>query len=367
MFYTIRHHLKSPTPSDWFIALQTQDELTVSGWIHIAPQRFLLLLLPLFSICLIYHMWFIALLNLGIAFWVLRRFTLDLNEYDGLSIVYDLFGIQYAKKYFPLDVHPQIGFPQNSFNIDHNLHPIPPQIASHLYLVHNQLQFRLVHVVNGPYQRVNQLKDLIQGLLTHLQYKRLHDPQSRRKILDWEEPGEWKLSLIELFPFLLGPRSHKAGQDTFLSWWAPQPPATLGSILLFILLPFITLGSWWIYLGGLSGIGFLIYSQRQFLWVSPKGIVWEEKCLGLSLSYLKWPLHAHIKLFKDLHAPNGRGVTIHLGHQIHNTQFIASPCEAFWVYSQLQNAIHFAQLPPLDPYLLSTLDLQKQKNEKPKV
>ena len=352
MFSVIRHHLKSATPSDWFIALQTQDELTVSGWVHVAPHRFLLILIPLLGMSLMYQVWFIATFVFMGLVWSLRRFTFDLNEYQGLSITYDLLGIKYARKQFPLDVQFQVSMHKLS------LEGKEPHAHSHtyLYLAHAKLQFRLFYIMNGPYHRVDQLRNLMQNLLIHLQAKRLYDPQIKDPLTTYfEEPGEWKLSLIELFPFILGPRIQVAGQHTFLSWWAPRLAPVLWSLILLTLLPFIALSSWWGYLIGLIGVGSLFCGQRQSLWVSPKGIVWEKRTFGLIISSLKWPLHAHIKLFKDLHAPSGRGIAIHLGHQIHHTCFVASPCEASWVYVELQKAIQLAQ-PLSRAFLESDLD-----------
>ena len=126
----------------------------------------------------------------------------------------------------------------------------------------------------------------------------------------------------------------------------------LWGLVLLSILPFIALGSWWNYVFGLIIVGLLLCTQRQSLWISPKGIVWEKRVCGLILSSLKWPLHAHTKLFKDLHAPSGRGIAIHLGHQVHHTQFIASPCEASWVYVELRKAIQLAQ--PLSVHFLQS-------------
>ena len=154
MFSVIRHHLKSSTASDWFIALQTQDELTVSGWLHVAPHRFLLLLLPLLGMSLVYQLWFIFILSLFGLVWSLRRFTLDLNEYQGLSITYDLLGIKYTRTQFPLDVQFQVGQQKLSFDSNQLL----PQTHTHLYLAHPNLQFRLFYIMNGPYHRVDELR-----------------------------------------------------------------------------------------------------------------------------------------------------------------------------------------------------------------
>ena len=164
MFSVIRHHLKSATPSDWFIALQTQDELTVSGWVHVAPHRFLLILIPLFGMSLMYQVWFVTLLTLFGFAWSLRRFTFDLNEYQGLSITYDLLGVKYARKQFPLDVQFQVSTQKIS------LESKEPNLLSHtyLYLAHPRLQFRLFYVMNGPYHRVDQLRSLLHRLLIHL-------------------------------------------------------------------------------------------------------------------------------------------------------------------------------------------------------
>jgi hypothetical protein len=355
MFSVIRHHLRSATASDWFITLQTQDELTVSGWIHVAPHRFLLILLPLFGMSLMYKVWFIVILSFLGLVWILRRFTLDLNEYQGLSITYDLFGIKYARKQFPLDIQFQVSL--QKLSLESNMPQ--PQSHTYLYLAHPHLQYRLFYVMNGAYYRVDQLRNLLNTLAVHLQSKRLYDPQPKEvTATHFDEPGEWKLSLIELFPFFLGPRVRIAGQHTFLSWWAPRLAPVLWSVLLLSLLPFISLSSWSIYIGGLSGIGILLCGQRQSLWISPKGIIWEKRMCGLIISYLKWPLHAHTKLFKDLHAPSGRGIAIHLGHRIDHTHFIASPCESSWVYAELQKAIQRAQ--PLSiPLLHSHLSRSK--------
>ena len=148
-----------------------------------------------------------------------------------------------------------------------------------------------------------------------------------------EEPGEWIICLIELFPKIFAPRRISTLNSYKMSWWAPRWQLGITLVLMTFCLVFITP-----YIPTLACTTYLIFiliflSQREVLLVDRQSLRWERHVLGINVSYQQWNTINSV-LNTHLYAPSGISVLIYDKMYQHGKEF-GHTWDAAWIHQEL--------------------------------
>jgi hypothetical protein len=154
------------------------------------------------------------------------------------------------------------------------------------------------------------------------------------------EPGEWVISLMELFPQILLPAKKESLAQTKLSWWSPSRYLCYSVFLSVILGLFVTLSA--PYLGftiALLSITSLISTRETLLIEShSQELIWRRNVLGILTAEKRLDAPLWVKLEHDLYAPNGRSVTIGSSKSLTSLN-LGQPWDAFWIYQEIDKVL----------------------------
>jgi hypothetical protein len=341
----VLQHLKSNSKHDWFCQVD-DDQCLITGWRTLAPQRYGLLALILIMMGLLYQIIFCTLASILLILYATQRFSIRIDPYHGLCVTYYALAIiPYRKKYAPLTsvlLIEDIMDPYPSSSLFDFKTPVPKMIQNNRIIQTGSVDVFLQHslipkwshlLIHCEYERALKLQKLFKKEVQRISILRLTQNEGEKLEYFEEEPGEWIICLIELFPKIFAPRRISTLNSYKMSWWAPRWQLGITLVLMTFCLVFITP-----YIPTLACTTYLIFiliflSQREVLLVDRQSLRWERHVLGINVSYQQWNTINSV-LNTHLYAPSGISVLIYDKMYQHGKEF-GHTWDAAWIHQEL--------------------------------
>ena len=323
---------------DWRVSVshRSEYERCISGWCVASPQRYFMLTLTLIAMGLIFESLITCVIGLGIALWSARRFRVTISPDQEVSVSFRLI-IPYQRYNLPL-THTQVRLLRRMNQSQSTTRSLQATDAVDVVIAHPLLQEPII-LLTQNYASGKHLSRIFDQLGERAYQHRQSSIKEPFELFK-HEPGEWVISLMELFPQLLLPVKKNALTHTVLSWWSPSKRLCYRVMISIILGLFVTLSA--PYLGliiTLLSVGSMV-SVREKVIISyyDQSLTWRRSILGVLIAEERLEAPLWVKLEHDLYAPNGRSVTIG-GSRDFTSLSLGQPWDAFWIYQEVEKAL----------------------------
>lgn len=317
-------------------SLNRDAEWILSGPQVLAPLRYYLIAGLLFSISVVKPQPLTPCLAIALTLWACRRFSLIISSEQGVILTLTSL-IPYRSIKLPL-LQTQLKLNSiASTGLFHKKIDRKPHDLMYVALVHPQLYKRQIILMTTSRATGERLTLLFSHLLNLAHNERSIVSKSPLSLYH-SEPGEWGVTLIELFPKLFGPRvnSHLLGSELY--WWSPTALTLALSPMLFGLGLYLILFQPWLSIVFiLLSICVVIFSRDNLL-VRHDGIEWTSHFLGLPLKSRSLSSQLVLELECDLHAPNGRRVCL-IDQVTKKVLRLGRPWDSAWIHRELSLAM----------------------------
>jgi len=311
-----------------------------------SPQRYQLLSILILIITLVVPQPFTLVIGLVLAGWSSRRFKLEVSSMKGVELsLYMIFPYRKVRlpllgtqiKIFELQPHHSSVFSLNTME-QKVISDTSENRLVEIGLTHPKLDTDPLTLLSLNPESARKLSHLFASWVRKVQQERSLSARTPLQLFN-HEPGEWMIAMIDLFPYVLGPKRKGSQICTQLSWWSPS------NALIIISLSILILGCVVILLHPLIGSFLILFSlvllssDREEFILDRQEVVWRKLRLGLPIHELTFGPQLNLKLEEDLHAPSGRRLLITDVRNPLITLVTGHPWDAAWIFKELTGCI----------------------------
>ncbi len=337
---------KTLSRRDWEIVDNNnagQGQYMLRGSRVSSPQRYQLLALLLLFITLISPQPLTAITGLWLAGWASRRFTLSVSADHGIELTSILL-FPYRRIRLPL-LSTQLKvievYSSESFS---RLKQSPEQgQQDHLRLIdlalaHPELRESPVVLMRLEYHQGLKLCRLFASW-THVSHQRRSISSLSPLPLFNSEPGEWVIALLDLFPYLLGPRRDFNDIHTKLSYWAPRQTSIIITVIATLLACMIALISPVIAMSLVFGSLASLCAVREHIYIDHHHLIWRRSVFNITNDEKVFSPKVQATLERGIHTPSGRSVYLAESLNTQDSMMIGKPWDAAWIHREINKGL----------------------------